>query len=72
METLVLKAFTIIFRAVGIMLLMGTLVSVLASFQKLAFESKRRGLVSLSNINMQLVGEKGSITTPKTNYRIQK
>jgi hypothetical protein len=56
METLVLKAFTVIFRMVGILLVAGTMAAVLGDLQKLAFDSKRHGLVSMLNINKQLVG----------------
>lgn len=56
MESIVVKIFMVIFRMVGILLFCGLMVSVLLDIQKLAFNSKRVGLVNMLNINQQLVG----------------
>lgn len=57
MENIVYRVFEIVFKAVGILLLTGALASVLADIQQRAFQSKKRGLINMQNINRQLVGD---------------
>ena len=57
MENIVYRSFEITFRAVGILLLTGVLVSALTDIQKRAFQSKQTGLTSMLKINEQLVGK---------------
>lgn len=56
-ENIIYRVFEIAFKVVGILLLTGALVSVLADIQQRAFQSKRRGLINMQNINRQLVGD---------------
>ena len=57
MESIIFKIFQTVFRSVGILILTGTLVSVVADLQKLAFNSKKVGLTSMLKVNEQLVGK---------------
>ncbi len=57
MESLTLKAFVILFRAIGILLMTGAIVAVLADLQNDALNSRRHGLVSMLFVNQQLVGK---------------
>ncbi|HEY8269853.1 MAG TPA: hypothetical protein VIG33_03130 [Pseudobdellovibrionaceae bacterium] len=57
MENIIYRFFEIAFRAIGILLLTGVLVSALIDIQKRAFESKQTGLTSMLKINEQLVGK---------------
>ncbi len=57
MESYIVKVFGVLFKAVGILLFCGLMVSVLTDLQARAFNSKRVGLVSLLQVNEQLVGK---------------
>lgn len=57
MASLTFNAFGIIFRLVGVVMLAGVLTSVLLDLQKLAFESKIKGLISMRSINEQLLSK---------------
>jgi hypothetical protein len=57
MEAIVVKVFTVLWKAIAILTFTGLFTGVLLDIQKLAFEHKRRGLVSLSAVNEQLVGK---------------
>lgn len=56
MESFIFKFFGVLFRMVGVLLFYGLMASVLVDLQKLAFQSKRVGLVNMLHINQQLVG----------------
>jgi hypothetical protein len=57
METIIFKAFGVLFRFIAILLITGTIVSTLTDIQQKAFRGHRAGLVSLLKINEQLVGK---------------
>lgn len=57
MENFVVKAFVVLFKMVGMLLFCGLMASVLSDIQKLAFSSKRVGLVNMLEVNQQLVGK---------------
>lgn len=57
MESIVFKFFGTVYEWIGILLIAGTFASALVDIQRLAFDGKRRGLVSVSAINHQLVGK---------------
>ena len=57
MEGVVFKVFQSLFRIAVILMVGGTLVSVLADVQKKAFVNKKIGLISMLKINQQLVGK---------------
>lgn len=57
MENIIYRSFEIAFKAVGILLLTGIMVSALTDIQQRAFESKRSGITSMLKINQQLVGK---------------
>ncbi|MCB0368065.1 MAG: hypothetical protein KDD45_01170 [Bdellovibrionales bacterium] len=57
MVGIVFKFFEITFWLVGILLLTGLLVSVLANIQQRAYDSKQAGITSMLKINEQLVGK---------------
>lgn len=58
MDTIVFRIFGIIFRTVGVLLVTGTIATVLGDLQIRAFHSQHMGLVSLVSVNRQLVGGK--------------
>lgn len=57
MEAIVFKVFGVLFRVVGILIVTGTIATVLGDLQVRAFRSQHIGLVSLLSINQQLVGK---------------
>jgi len=57
MENTIYRSFEIAFRAVGVLLLTGVLVSALVDIQRRAFQSQQTGLTSMLKINEQLVGK---------------
>ena len=57
MENIIFRVFEVAFKAVGILLLTGVMVSALTDIQKRAFPSKQTGLTSMLKINQQLVGK---------------
>lgn len=57
METIIFRAFSVLFKIAGILMVAGTLVCVLTDIQKKAFNSRKVGLVSMLKINEQLVGK---------------
>ena len=57
METIIFRAFSVLFKMAGILMVAGTLVCVLTDIQKKAFNSRKVGLVSMLKINEQLVGK---------------
>lgn len=57
MENIIFRAFGIIFKTVGILVLTGIFMSALLDIQNKALGSKRRGLTSMLKINEQLVGK---------------
>jgi hypothetical protein len=57
MESLVIKIFQVIFKFVVALMISGTFVTVIVDLQKAAFHSKQMGLVSMLQINQQLVGK---------------
>lgn len=57
MENIIFRVFEVAFKAVGILLLTGVMVSALTDIQKRAFQSKQTGLTSMLKINQQLVGK---------------
>lgn len=61
MEGIVFKVFENAFKIVSYLVLAGCLVSVGADIQRLAFNSKTKGLTSMLKINQQLVGIKSGI-----------
>ena len=54
MVSIIFKIFSVLFATVKIMIFTGIITAVLLAAQKRAFDSKRRGLVSLTSINKQL------------------
>lgn len=56
MEGLIVRIFENIFKAMQILIFCGLIAGVLGSLQKSAFQAKKVGLVSLLNVNQQLVG----------------
>jgi len=59
METIIFNFFGILFRMVGLLIVGGVLVAVLTDIQHKAFDSKHTGLISLLQVNQQLVGKTG-------------
>jgi hypothetical protein len=57
MESYIVKVFGVLFQAVGVLLFCGMMASVLTDLQARAFNSKRVGLVSMLQVNQQLVGK---------------
>lgn len=57
MESLVIRIFQAIFKLVVALMISGTLVTVLVDLQRAAFHSKQMGLVSMLQINQQLIGK---------------
>ena len=57
METIIFNFFGILFRTVGVLILVGVFVAVLTDMQKKAFDNHHRGLISLRQVNEQLVGK---------------
>lgn len=57
MEAFIVKAFEVLFKAVGVLLVCGLMGNVLSDLQARAFNSKRVGLVSMLKVNQQLVGK---------------
>ncbi|OQW47458.1 MAG: hypothetical protein A4S09_15160 [Proteobacteria bacterium SG_bin7] len=57
MESIIYRIFEVAFKAVGILLLTGFMVSALSDIQRRAFHSKKTGLTSMLKINQQLVGK---------------
>ena len=57
MEAFIFNCFGFLFRMVGLLILSGAMVAALSDIQKKAFDSKHNGLVSLLQINQQLVGK---------------
>jgi predicted lipid-binding transport protein (Tim44 family) len=56
MESVVVKFFEAIFNSVRILLFCGLMAGVLSGLQKAAFHSKQFGLVSMLQVNQQLIG----------------
>lgn len=56
MENVVVKFFEVVFKTVRILLFCGLMAGVLSGLQKAAFHSKHIGLVSMLQVNQQLVG----------------
>ena len=54
MDGIVFKLFGVLFRFIGFLLVTGTIASALMDIQKMAFDNKSAGLVSLVSINRQL------------------
>lgn len=54
MDGIVFKLFGVLFRFIGFLLITGTIASALMDIQKMAFDNKSAGLVSLVSINRQL------------------
>lgn len=59
MENMTFNFFTLLSKFVGFLIFAGIFTGVLSDIQKLAFQHKRRGLVSMSSVNAQLVGKTG-------------
>jgi hypothetical protein len=57
MDSIVFRVFPILFRLIGVLVVTGVFVSVLADIQQKAFSSKRAGLVRMLSVNQQLVGK---------------
>ena len=56
MENVIFRVFEVAFKTVGMLLLVGLMTTVLTDLQRRAFDSKKVGLISMSQINHQLVG----------------
>ena len=63
MESIVFRAFGVLFQAVGLLILAGLMVTVLTDLQHRALVSKRSGLTSMLKINEQLVGPIGKMSS---------
>ena len=57
MESLIVKIFQVVFKLVVTLMISGTLVTALMDLQKVAFQSRRTGLLSMLKVNQQLVGK---------------
>jgi len=57
MGSVVVKFFEVVFKTVRILLFCGLMAGVLSGLQKTAFHSKQVGLVSMLQVNKQLVGK---------------
>lgn len=57
MESVIVKFFGAIFNSIRILLFCGLMAGVLSGLQKAAFHSKQVGLVSMLQVNQQLVGK---------------
>jgi len=57
MAGLIFNFTQILFRLLCTLIVTGVFISALADIQTLAFESKRKGLISMLQINEQLVGK---------------
>lgn len=57
MESVIFRTFDLFFKSIGVLAGAGLILAALADMQKHAFESKKRGLVSMSRVNQKLVGK---------------
>lgn len=57
MESLIFKLFETLFRIIAVLVATGLILVALIDVQKRAYDSKKRGLVSLLQVNQQLVGK---------------
>ena len=65
MENIIFRVFEVVFKAVGILLLTGAMVSALTEVQEKAFYAKKAGLTSMLKINEQLVGREVTASASK-------
>lgn len=57
MEALLFKLFETFYRVIAVLIVTGLILVALIDVQNRAFDSKKRGLASILQINQQLVGK---------------